>query len=98
MTKKVFEVVRACLAGAAGATGNAKLTEVFVNTNGKPETTRQPLYAAAEVREEARKYGAETMATGKAHKSAARRMMARVWTGLAGKREEGVGLEQALGW
>ena len=90
VTKKVFEVVRACLAGAAGATGNAKLTEVFVNTNGKPETTRQPLYTAAEVREEARKYGAETMATGKAHKSAARRMMARVWTGLAGKREEGV--------
>ena len=89
MTKRVFEVVRACLTGAAGALGDAKLTEVFVNVNGKPKQTEQPLYTAAEVREEARKYGAGTMAEGGAHRRAARRLMAQVWAGLAGRRREG---------
>ena len=99
VTKKVFDTVRACLAGAAGALGDTKLTEIFPNEGGVPDKTAEPLRGAAAVREEARKYGAENMSTGRAHAATARRMLKHVWCGaevLPG--EEGGGLKAAMGW
>ena len=99
VTKKVFDVVRACLAGAAGALGDTKLAEVLPNVGGAPDREAEPLRGAAAVREEARKYGAETMATGRAHTVTARRMLAHVWGGAeVPPWEAGRGLEAAVGW
>ena len=99
VTKKVFDIVRTCLAGPAGALGGTKLTEILPNKGGMPDKEAEPLRAPAAVREEARKYGAEVMSTGRAHIATARRVLAHVWGGAEVPQEAaGRGLKAAMGW
>ena len=64
-----------------------------------PDKKAEPLRGAAAVREEARRYGAESMTTGEAHVATARRMLAHVWHGAeVPPWDEGRGLAVAMGW